>query len=258
MLKKSLSQNLIGDRNILAKMVRIAGLRPGDTVVEIGAGKGSLTRELWAATGAVFAIEVDRGFISLLQVLEERLAGLTVVPRDVLSVDFSAFGGGKKIKVFGNIPYGITGPILFKLLEEKECIESAFITLQREVAERLVSAPHQRSYGAISVIFQLCADMKIHFHLKPHLFTPPPKVDSSFISIAFRNDGEEALNRREMMQFVKRCFEHKRKLLRNSLIKHYGQEKVDALYAELGLGPKVRAEELDRRLFPDMFRFLST
>jgi 16S rRNA (adenine1518-N6/adenine1519-N6)-dimethyltransferase len=250
-LKKALSQNLIRDRNILGKMVAAAGLDGSDTVVEIGAGQGSLTRELCGRVARVTAVELDREFIPFLKGLQKDFGNLTVVEGDVLAVDFRPLAGGRKIKVFGNIPYGITGPILFKLLDERFAIESAFITLQREVAERLVSPPRRRSYGALSVIFQLCADMKIHFHLKPHVFTPPPKVDSSFISILFREHAEYPEG---LFGFVKHCFGHKRKLLRNSLLDHYDGAAIDGLYAAMGFDRNVRAEEIDHSCFPEMYK----
>src|SRR5208337_789191 len=118
------------------------------------------------------------------------------------------------ITVMGNIPYYLTGEILFKLLFEKTGIKGAYLTMQKEVAQRIVSPSHCRRYGALSVIFQLYAAVKVLLSLKPSLFIPPPRVDSAFISIVF-NDA--TMPDRGLIAFVKQCFRYKRKYLRHSL-----------------------------------------
>ena len=123
----------------------------------------------------------------------------------------------------GNIPYNITGEILFKLLYGRTLIKGAYLTMQKEVAERLVSPSHARSYGALSVIFQLAATVKLLFMLKPGLFVPPPKVESAFISIVFR---EEAVVDEAIRRFIKTCFRYKRKFLRHSLEGRFGEDEI--------------------------------
>jgi 16S rRNA (adenine1518-N6/adenine1519-N6)-dimethyltransferase len=153
----------------------------------------------------------------------------------------------------GNIPYNITADILFKLLFEKELISLACLTMQKEVAERLVSRSHARSYGALSVIFQLHADMEILLMLKPRLFIPPPRVESAFIAVAFRDPApvDQAL-----VAFVKGCFRYKRKYLRHALQDMYITDEIDRLYAHMGFSHSIRAEEIEPEGFVRMHEFL--
>jgi 16S rRNA (adenine1518-N6/adenine1519-N6)-dimethyltransferase len=253
-LKKSLSQNLIKDKKILAKMVQSAGVTKDDTVVEIGAGHGDLTRAICQAAGPVYSIELDGSFKNYLEVLEEEYENLTIIFSDVLEVPFSRFGSEKKVKVIGNIPYKITGPILFKIIEERDFVESAYLTTQKEIGQRIVSVSHRRSYSALSVICRLVADVKILFLLKPGVFVPPPKIDSIYFSMVFKDDTRYIDS--ALMGFIKHCFENKRKYLKHALSKYYAEEQIAALYVSMGFSPSVRAEEIEPEQFVEMYRQL--
>jgi 16S rRNA (adenine1518-N6/adenine1519-N6)-dimethyltransferase len=255
MLKKSLSQNLIKDKKILAKMVQSADVTKDDIVVEIGAGHGDLTRAICKAAGRVHSIELDGSFRQYLEPLEEEHKNLTVIFNDVLEVPFSRFGSEKKVKVIGNIPYKITGPILFKIIEERAFVESACLTTQKEIGQRIVSVSHKRSYSALSVICRLVADVKILFALKPGVFIPPPKIDSIYFSMVFRDDTQYIDS--ALMGFIKQCFENKRKYLKYALLKYYAEERIAALYALMGFSPSVRAEEIEPETFVEMYRHLN-
>jgi 16S rRNA (adenine1518-N6/adenine1519-N6)-dimethyltransferase len=153
----------------------------------------------------------------------------------------------------GNIPYNITGEILFKLLAEKGVVKGAHLTMQKEVAERLVSRSHSRSYGALSVIFQLHAAMKILLRIKPALFIPPPKVESAFISIVFRDtEGAD----QGLIDFVKGCFRYKRKFLRHALEDLFEAQEIEGLYRHMAFPASVRAEEIEPAGFLEMHRFM--
>jgi 16S rRNA (adenine1518-N6/adenine1519-N6)-dimethyltransferase len=254
MLKKSLSQNLIKDKKILAKMVQSADVTKDDIVVEIGAGHGDLTRAICKAAGPVFSIELDGSFRNYLEPLEEEHKNLTIIFSDVLEVPFSRFGGEKKVKVIGNIPYKITGPILFKIIEERDFVESAYLTTQKEIGQRIVSVSHKRSYSALSVICRLVADVKILFALKPGAFVPPPKIDSLYFSMVFREDAQYIDS--ALMGFVKHCFENKRKYLKHALSKYYAEDRIAALYVSMGFSPSIRAEEIEPEQFVEMYRHL--
>jgi 16S rRNA (adenine1518-N6/adenine1519-N6)-dimethyltransferase len=254
MLKKSLSQNLIKDKKILAKMVQSAGVTKDDLVVEIGAGHGDLTRAICNAADRVYSIELDSSFRCYLETLENEHKNLTVIFDDVLKVPFSRFGREKKVKVIGNIPYKITGPILFKIIEERAFVESAYLTTQKEIGQRIVSLSHRRSYSALSVICRLVADVKILFLLKPGVFVPPPKIDSIYFSMVFRDDTQCVDS--ALMGFIKRCFENKRKYLKHALSKYFDEEQIAALYVSMGFSPSVRAEEIEPETFVEMYRQL--
>jgi 16S rRNA (adenine1518-N6/adenine1519-N6)-dimethyltransferase len=254
MLKKHLSQHLIKDRNILNKMVRLAQVGRDDVVVEIGAGHGDLTRALVEKAGHVYAIELDTSFRRYLDPLADQHKNLQIIFGNVLDVPFSQFSRGKGVKVVANIPYKITAPILFKLIGERSMIISAYLTVQREIGERIASKPFNRSYGALSVICQLVAETKILLYLKPGLFIPPPKVESAYVAMVFKGDGDDVDE--DMRDFIKACFEHKRKYLRQALVRHYGDEGTTSLYESMGFPPSIRAEEIDPERFKTMYAFL--
>jgi 16S rRNA (adenine1518-N6/adenine1519-N6)-dimethyltransferase len=252
-LKKSLGQHLLKDKNLLRKMVRLAGVALSDTVVEIGPGHGDLTKVVAEVAGTVYAVELDRRFRDILGEIEKEYPNISVVYSSILDVAIEGFAGSDKVIVMGNIPYNVTGDILFKLLAEREVIKGAYLTMQKEVAERLVSRSHMRSYGALSVIFQFFADVKLLFLLKPGLFIPPPKVDSAFVSIAFRPDVTEDPT---FIEFVKHCFRYKRKILRHSLQDVYDTGEIEGLYRVMNFPPSIRAEEIEPVQFLTMYRHL--
>jgi 16S rRNA (adenine1518-N6/adenine1519-N6)-dimethyltransferase len=293
-LKKSLSQHLLKDKNLLNKLVKLAGIGPDDVVAEIGSGRGDLTRCIIPRARFVHAIELDKQFRESLEPLEHLFPNVTVTFDSILNVSLRSFVKDERIKVMGNIPYNITGDILFKLLSEMDVIESAHLTMQKEVGERLASKCCSRSYGALSVIFQLYASVKLLLKLKPSLFIPPPEVDSVFIAIMFKHDridfhgqargnlssehgereGEAGyplagggspvegatrapvlLPDQGLIDFIKACFRYKRKYLRHSLEPLLGKERVQALYAFMDFHPSVRAEELEPKLYERMYAF---
>jgi 16S rRNA (adenine1518-N6/adenine1519-N6)-dimethyltransferase len=252
-LKKSLGQHLLKDKNLLAKMVRSTGITRNDTVIEIGPGHGDFTRAVAPHALHVYAIELDERFRDILNHAEKELNNVSFVFSDVLAVKFGELTNQSDIIVVGNIPYNVTGEILFKLLNERDIIKGAYLTMQKEVAERLVSHSHSKSYGALSVIFQLYAVMKILSLIKPGLFIPPPKVESAFISIVFKKESDVDP---ELIDFIKICFRHKRKYLRNSLLGPYTISEVDELYQVLELPPALRAEEIEPEGFVTLYRFM--
>jgi 16S rRNA (adenine1518-N6/adenine1519-N6)-dimethyltransferase len=253
-LKKSLSQHLLKDRNLLNKLVRLAGISPGDTVVEIGAGRGDLTRCIAPQAHVVYAIELDKQFKEVLESTEKAFSNVKIIFGNVLNVPFRPFVKRDRIKVMGNIPYNITGDILFKLLSDMEVVESAHLTMQKEVGERLASMPCSRAYGALSVIFQTYASVKILMKLKPSLFVPPPEVESVFVSIIFNRSVSRP--DQELIDFIKACFRYKRKYLKRSLEELLGRDRVQPLYEYMKFKPSIRAEELPPEAYGRMHAFL--
>ena len=253
-LKKSLSQHLLKDKNLLNKLVRLTRIGPDDVVVEIGAGEGDLTRCIIPHARFVHAVELDRHFKESLGRLEHLFPNVRVTFDNILNLPLRTFVKDDRIKVMGNIPYNITGPILFKLLSEMDVIESAHLTMQKEVAERLVSAPCSRSYGAVSVIFQLYASVSLLLKLKPAVFIPPPEVESAFVAIIFNQ--ERIKPDQGLIDFIKACFRYKRKYLKHSLEPLFGKDRVHALYAFMGFKPSVRAEEVKPEAFERMYAYV--
>ncbi len=139
MLKRRFSQNLIKDGNILRKMVSLAGITAEDRVVEIGAGQGDLTRAIASSAAGVVAVELDREMMPHLEAVCLAFPNVEILPGDILGVDITSLARGRTVKVMGNIPYGITGPIIFKLIGERRSIEGAYLTVQKEIGERMTA-----------------------------------------------------------------------------------------------------------------------
>jgi 16S rRNA (adenine1518-N6/adenine1519-N6)-dimethyltransferase len=252
MLKKSLSQHLIKDKNITEKMVKVTNIDRSDTVIEVGAGHGDLTRAICRKAGHVYAIELDRTCAEYLEPLEREYANLTVIFGDILKTQLARFKGQKNLKIVGNIPYQITAPILFKILEERSIIESAYLTMQKEIALRIVSKSSLKTYGSLSAVCQLFSHVKVLFYMKPGLFVPPPKVESAFLSMEIKDEERGADD--GLMEFIKACFQNKRKHLRYALSKQIGPEEVERLYYAMGFPPSIRAEEIPPEGFKKMYQ----
>jgi 16S rRNA (adenine1518-N6/adenine1519-N6)-dimethyltransferase len=243
--RKRLGQHFLNDKRILTRIVDALELTGHELVIEIGPGRGSLTALLLERAHRVIGIEVDRALAALLR---ERYAGderLTIVERDVLDVDFGEVAGGPYILV-GNVPYYITTPILFKGLERPRPDRAVYL-VQREVAERIVAAPGDREYGALSVNVQAVARAEILFRVPAGAFRPPPKVESAVIRVV-PNDGavispdEESAYR----EFVIAAFGFRRKQMRRVVrsIWDIDAEQADAVLAKAGVNPSIRPETL--------------
>ncbi len=253
MLKKSLSQHLLKEKNILKKMLSRTDITKEDTVIEIGAGTGELTNLLKEVAGQIYAVEIDRTFSPYLDEIAKN-SNVKIIYGDFLKLDIAAFAAQRNVKIIGNIPYKITGPILFKIFNNLNHVESAYLTLQREVAERITAKPKSKSFGALSVISQVLANTKIEFLLPPELFVPPPKVDSAFVSFIFKESSRRIPP--DFFTFVKNCFRQKRKLLFNSLKHSYSLYAIQSLFERAGLEKSVRAEEIPPEKFLDMFELI--
>jgi 16S rRNA (adenine1518-N6/adenine1519-N6)-dimethyltransferase len=256
MLKKSLSQHLIKDKNITDKMVRASGVGPTDTVVEVGAGHGDLTRSLCEKAGQVYAVELDRTCSVYLDALEREHPNLKVLFGDILKTPLLQFKGEGALKVIGNIPYQITAPIIFKILKERTIIQSAYLTMQKEIALRIVSKPFTRTYGALSAVCQLFADVKVLFFMKPGLFVPPPKIESAFLSMVLK--GEEKETDDGLMELIRACFQNKRKYMKFALSRHLGPDRTERLYRLMAFPLSVRAEEIEPARYKEMYGALKT
>jgi 16S rRNA (adenine1518-N6/adenine1519-N6)-dimethyltransferase len=257
MARQRLGQHFLYDagwREEIARSVGVSGhlqvRSPSSTEnycwIEIGAGHGEMT-EFLAATGAlVYAVELDTPLIAGLQRLAKKFPNLTIVPGDVLQADLAAIANGRRIRLYGNLPYYITSPILHRFFESTDLIDEIHIVIQLEVASRLVAEPHSRDYGYLSVLTQYFSKPKIALKIPAEAFQPPPEVASALVSMKL--PGEKArLGLSEdaaFMEFVKMCFAQKRKTLVNNLRGVAAPAKVKETLAELGLAGAARAEEL--------------
>lgn len=244
--KKSLGQSFLTDGNIARRIVELAGLDRSDRVVEIGSGVGFMTSLIAERAGRVIALELDR---TLIEILREELKGrqnVEVVHTDVLKYDFAAWKkdiAGKKIKVIGNIPYNISSPIIFRLLDQREAIERAILMVQEEVADRLLASPGTKEYGIPTVILSMYATILRKITVPPGAFSPPPKVISTVIEIGFRERPLMELSDQEIFRRVVRtAFGMRRKTLFNNL-----RNLCEAGGAETSLEKTLLAEGIDGR-----------
>jgi 16S rRNA (adenine1518-N6/adenine1519-N6)-dimethyltransferase len=213
--KKALGQHFLIDQNIARKIVQIAEIKPDETVLEIGPGRGILTRHLIQQAKRVIAIEVDRDLYGPLEKEFCDASSLSLIHGDALEYPYESITGS--FKVVANLPYSITTPLLFRLLELKDKISSMTLMLQKEVADRIVAKPDSRTYGRLSVMVQLYADPKIRFLVRPTCFLPRPKVASAVIQLHRPPTPRAPVQERFFLWTVKAAFGHRRKTLHNSL-----------------------------------------
>ena len=211
---KRFGQNYLKDKNTIEKIITAFAPKESDSVLEIGPGQGALTQYLTQKTKNYCAVEIDKRVIESLQ---EEFPNANFINKDFLQVDFSTFECNVPFRVIGNIPYNITAPILFKLIENRKLISDALLMVQLEVAERIVAKPKTKQYGLLSVLLNYFADVKLEFKISPNVFFPKPKVRSAIISIRFREPEMKSGNEEVFIAVVKAAFATRRKTLKNSL-----------------------------------------
>lgn len=214
--------------------------------IEIGAGHGEMTRHLLAAGGPVLAVELDAALVNGLRRLAKEFPSLTVVSGDILKTDLAALASRRRVRVYGNLPYYITSPVLHHVFAFADQIDEMHFVIQTEVAARLAAQPGTRDYGYLSVATQFYTRPELVFEIPREAFNPPPEVNSALVTL--RLPGERAKlalkDARRFLKFVKLCFAQKRKTLVNNLRARVKPEKVCAALTSLGLRPDARAEQL--------------
>lgn len=244
--KKSLGQNFLIDRNIAEKIVREFDPKPEEMVVEIGPGEGALTGLLLESGCRLIAVELDSRAAE--KIRSSYGTRIEVVEGDFLKTDLRAIArdqGASRLRVIGNIPYYITSPILFHLIDQREVVSDAMMMMQREVADRLVAKPRTKDYGILAVMAQTYALPKRLFDVGSRCFFPPPRVTSSVVRLDFRDLEGIAGIERQHRQIVRAAFNQRRKTLRNSLAQLLStQQERDRVFGQAGIDGGERAEEL--------------
>ena len=210
--RKRFGQHFLSDRGIIDAIVDAINPQPGQPMVEIGPGLAALTQPLVERLGHLTVIELDRDLAFRLRLHKS----LTVVESDVLRVDFSALAEGQKLRVVGNLPYNISTPILFHLLEHVQVIKDQHFMLQKEVIDRMVASPATSDYGRLSVMLQWRYDMANVLFVPPESFDPPPRVDSAVVRMVPRANPA-AIDPQLLEKLVQVAFSQRRKLMRHTL-----------------------------------------
>ncbi|MCX5701936.1 MAG: 16S rRNA (adenine(1518)-N(6)/adenine(1519)-N(6))-dimethyltransferase RsmA [Candidatus Omnitrophica bacterium] len=253
--KKSLGQNFLIDKNIQGKIISACQLKPDDTVLEIGAGRGELTKIIAKQVNKVLALEIDHHLCASLKDNLRGYGNVKVINQDILSFKLRRhlLKLKNKINIVGNIPYYITTPIIEYLLKYPDKIESIILTVQKEFAKRIVSGPGPKEYGSFSCFVQYYAMAKILFYVKNTCFFPTPKVDSAVLELKIRPEPSVKVENEKMLfKIIRTAFNKRRKILKNSLKGIIPQQKLELFFKEYHVNPNIRPEELSLQDFANL------
>jgi len=243
--RKRFGQHFLRDQKIIQRIVSAIAPEADQRLIEIGPGLGALTIPVLRKTGSLEAIEVDRDIVPLLQDACKELGDLLIYQKDVLNFDLSVVVQNQiPLRVFGNLPYNISTPLIFHLLKFTQHISDMHFMLQKEVADRLTSIPGRKSYSRLTVMAQYHYHIKLLFDVPPHAFRPAPKVDSRIVRLMpYAKIPYPAKDYARFETIVKQAFGQRRKTLRNSL-SGLKQGIAEETWVKLGIDPSKRAENL--------------
>jgi len=260
-MRQKLGQHFLSDLRWRRKIAEKLQANPGDLWLEIGPGHGEMTENLVSSgPERIIAVETDHSLAAALRDNPNRPSTLEIIEGDILEVDFSRLWGKetREIRVYGNLPYYITSPILHRLFDSASLISSIDVVIQEEVAERIVAQPGSRDYGYLSVLCQFYSKPQIVLRVPPGAFRPPPRVNSAMVQMTL--PGENAslgiTNAEAFLSFVQTCFTQKRKTLRNNL-RAYSDESLIRAFDSCGIAPNARAEQLSIPLFASLCKTLN-
>jgi 16S rRNA (adenine1518-N6/adenine1519-N6)-dimethyltransferase len=254
--RKALGQHFLTNRETLHRIVEVIAPKAGDLIVEIGAGKGALTFHLAKSKAKIIALEKDKTLIPFLE--KQEYANLIVLEKDALRVKFEDLLQGKPGKIVGNLPYSISSPLLFKVLEEKDFVSSCVFLLQKEVAQRVCASPGTKKYAPLSILFQNDFDTHLHFRVPASFFSPPPQVESALISLKKRHQPLSLVpHQAGFIKFLKGAFQSRRKKLTNNL-KALGisPARIRETYPKCGIDEKSRPEQVSLSQFVALYTYL--
>ena len=251
--QKKFGQNFLIDTHVLDKIINAADITKDDFVLEIGPGIGTMTQYLSCAAREVYAVEIDKALIPILEDTLQDYDNVTVLNEDILKVDIRKLAEernhGKPIKVVANLPYYITTPIIMGLFEGHVPIESITVMVQKEVADRMQVGPGTKDYGALSLAVQYYAQPYIVANVPPNCFMPRPKVGSAVIRLTRHTEAPvKTVDEKLMFRLIRASFNQRRKTLVNSLKNSsglsFGKEEIQEAIAACGFSEGVRGEAL--------------
>ncbi|MCW8844350.1 MAG: 16S rRNA (adenine(1518)-N(6)/adenine(1519)-N(6))-dimethyltransferase RsmA [Gammaproteobacteria bacterium] len=254
--RKRFGQHFLQDQQVIDQIIRAIDPQPGERLLEIGPGLGAITLPLLRRTGAMMAVELDRDVIPRLIASTKGLGELTIFQADALRFDFrEAAGTEGKLRLLGNLPYNISTPLLFHFLEQKDCVQDMHFMLQKEVVDRMAAGPGSKTYGRLSVMLQAAATVEQLFDIGREAFSPPPKVNSSFVRLVPYVSPPFPIKDYKMFAFlVVTAFSQRRKTLRNSLKTLLDSDQIELA----GVNPAARAETLEPEQFAQLASLINS
>ena len=263
--KHSLGQNFIEDENLLEQLADLSLVTKEDCVLEIGPGFGALTKPLASRCRKIISLEIDKTLLPILRVALEHYDNAQVICGDVMKTDLAELVrehfGDQPLRVAANLPYYITTDVLTKLLFELPAAQSIAVMIQKEVGDKLLSQPGEEGYGPLAITCQYLCEVNRAADVPAECFTPPPKVDSSFMVLLRRKEPlfpveDEAL----FFKLLKGAFLMRRKTLVNNLMSSFSldRELASSVVEKAGLSPQVRAEALSIAQFAQLANVLYT
>ena len=252
--RKRFGQNFLSDASVIERIVAAIAPAEGQAMLEIGPGQGAMTLPLLRKLGQLTAIELDRDLIAPLAQRAVGVGTLKIISADALTVDFSALAAeaGQKLRVVGNLPYNISTPLIFHLLNHLEVISDMHFMLQKEVVDRMASLPGSKVYGRLSVMVQAQAQVTSVFKVAPTSFWPVPKVDSAIVRLQPHAVQLPAVEHAALETLTRLAFSARRKTLANGVMPVLSALQI----AAVGIDPKRRAETLSQAEFQTLARAL--
>ena len=236
--RKRFGQHFLHDPGVIARIVAAIDPRPGERLVEIGPGLGAITLPLLARVPELHAVEIDRDAIRHLRAATGESPSLHLHEADVLEFDLAGLDDGRGLRVVGNLPYNISTPLLFRLIEQRQHVRDMHFMLQKEVVDRMAAAPDTEHYGRLPVMLAPWLRIEPLFDIGPGAFRPPPRVTSTFVRLAPHAEPLRIEQPRCYANVVAAAFSQRRKTLRNALKAILSQEEIRAA----GIDPGARAE----------------
>ena len=243
--RKHFGQHFLHDQYVIEQIIDAFNPQPGQQIIEIGPGEGALTFPLLQCHGELHVIEIDRDLANEISKQGKDLGVLHVHCHDALNFDFCQVSENH-LRIIGNLPYNISTPLIFHLLECTDCITDMLFMLQKEVVERLAALPGNKQYGRLTVMVQSQCQIEKLFAVDQNAFVPAPKVNSSLVRlIPHQKPVADILDKQDFALIVKKSFAHRRKTLKNTL-----RDLLDEIQIKsVGINPNARAEELTLNQF---------
>jgi 16S rRNA (adenine1518-N6/adenine1519-N6)-dimethyltransferase len=249
--RKRFGQHFLHDNNIIDRIIRAVDPQENDRLLEIGPGRGALTFPLLEKCKRLTAIELDRDLLPLLQRKAAEAGELEVINADILKFELDSLGGIKPLRIVGNLPYNISTPLMFHLLDSISLIQDMHFMVQKEVAQRIVATPGNRDYGRLSVMIRNYCECQYLFDVAPGSFTPPPRVDSAVIRMTPHPEPVVDIDDFQLFsEIVQTAFSQRRKTITNSLKSIVSTETIEIA----GIDSRMRAENLSLQDYTSLTR----